>query len=188
MLRWGGGLSADRLTEAGGVTHERPAAASSSLLDVQMIKASELNPAIRVPLAGFLAWLVPGLGHLFLGERVRGVTILITITLIFWAGIAIGGVRETVDPKARVTWFLGQVCTGSHALAAYGWGQAYRDLPDEDYIYRAHWLSSETGVVYTGVAGLLNLLVILDALVRADMVAGKAGRRVSTTRTREGEG
>ena len=38
-----------------------------------------------------------------------------------------------------------------------------------------HWLPADVGVHYTGVAGLLNLLVILDAVARADR--GGAARR-----------
>ena len=47
----------------------------------------------------------------------------------------------------------------------------------------AHWSSNETAVVYTGVAGLLNLLIILDALSRADVVPARARRA-----TRSGAG
>jgi hypothetical protein len=32
----------------------------------------------------------------------------------------------------------------------------------------AYWASAEVGVHYTGVAGLLNLLVIFDAIARAE--------------------
>jgi hypothetical protein len=38
-----------------------------------------------------------------------------------------------------------------------------------------HWLPADVGVHYTGVAGLLNLLVILDAVARGDR--GSSSRR-----------
>ena len=82
-----------------------------------MTTASQMPSVARVPLAGLLAWLVPGLGHLFVGERVRGLIYLITITVTFWGGIAIGGVRDTVDPQARTTWFLAQTCADTISVS-----------------------------------------------------------------------
>src|SRR3990172_10486299 len=70
-------------------------------------------------IAGFLAWLVPGLGHIYLGHRVRGLVCLVTITLTFWTGVAIGGVQATVDPHERTLWFMAQLCSGGNTLAAY---------------------------------------------------------------------
>ena len=141
-----------------------------------MSVSSDIPPVARVPLAGLLAWLVPGLGHFFIGERIRGLIYLVTITVTFWGGIAIGGVRDTVNPGARTTWFMAQTCTGVHGLAAFGWAQSLRSQPKENQPPPGHYRSVDTGVVYSGVAGLLNLLVILDALVRADWVAGRPVR------------
>ncbi len=148
-----------------------------------MAIASEMSPVARVPLAGLLAWMVPGLGHLFIGDRIRGLIYLITITVTFWSGVAIGGVRDTVNPRERTAWFMGQTCAGVNALAAYGWGQQVRARPDSDYQTQAHHRSADTAVVYTGIAGLLNLLAIFDALVRADLVrGGPRSRRMAPAR------
>ena len=138
-----------------------------------MAVGSDMQPVVRVPLAGLLAWIVPGLGHLFIGERVRGLIYLITITVTFWGGVAIGGVRDTVDPRARTAWFMAQTCTGVNSLAAYQWGERSRRDPQASAAGWAHYsyISAETAVVYTGIAGLLNLLAIFDALVRADAVS-----------------
>ena len=130
---------------------------------------SEPPSSLRGPIAGLLAWLVPGLGHLFLGQRGRGLIFLVTITTTFWAGIAIGGVRSTVDPSKRTLWFTAQACSGVNAFAAYAFHRsvATSKRPLGPY------LSSEPGVHYTGVAGLLNILVILDAIGRADRRFGR---------------
>ena len=146
-----------------------------------MTTGSDIPPVARVPLAGLLAWLVPGLGHIFIGERVRGLIYLIAITVTFWGGIAIGGVRDTVDPKARTTWFMAQTCVGVQAVASYGWAQSLRRHPEAGPPGVGHHRSVDTAVVYTGVAGLLNLLAILDALVRADWVSNRPQRVVVTT-------
>ena len=136
-----------------------------------MALGSDMQPVFRVPVAGLLAWIVPGLGHLFIGDRTRGLIYLVTITLTFWCGIAIGGVRDTVDPRARTAWFMAQTCTGVHSLAAYQWGERIRRDPQAPATTRAHHRSADTAVVYSGIAGLLNLLAIFDALVRADAVS-----------------
>ncbi len=125
---------------------------------------------LAAPIAGFLAWLVPGLGHLYLGDRTRGLICLVTITATFWTGVAIGSVQGTVDPRERTLWFMAQICTGGNTLAAYGLRGATLEKPTpQNPGYIPSWLSVDVGVHYTGVAGLLNLLVILDALSRAEL-------------------
>jgi len=138
------------------------------------------NGLLTAPIAGFLGWLVPGLGHIYLGHRVRGLVCLVTITVTFWSGVAIGGVQATVDPQERTLWFMAQLCTGGNTLAAYGLHRVVEPQPaagQRPAAVSAHWLSSDVGVHYTGVAGLLNLLVILDALGRADAPSPKRTRR-----------
>ena len=138
------------------------------------------NSLFAGPIAGFLAWLVPGLGHIYLGHRVRGLVCLVTITVTFWTGVAIGGVQGTVDPHERTLWFMAQLCTGGNTLAAYGLHEVIQ--PNQAPGQRpaaalANWLASDVGVHYTGVAGLLNLLIILDALGRADAPSPTRRRR-----------
>jgi len=130
----------------------------------------EESASIRAPVAGLLAWLIPGLGHVYLGLRTRGVVLLVTVTATFWTGVAVGGVRATVDPYERRLWFTAQVCTGGNTIAAYVLRQRVeqRLTPAEKMAPASHWLPADVGVHYTGVAGLLNLLVILDAVARAE--------------------
>lgn len=147
--------------------------------------AATSDKALRLASAGLLAWAVPGAGYLFLGERTRGVIVLVVIAATFWAGIAIGGIKNTVNPGERTLWFLGQVCAGSHALAALGLSRLVADpessgLPPSAVI--AYGRAEEVSIIYTAIAGMLNLLVILDVLARADQpavaaAASGAGRR-----------
>jgi hypothetical protein len=126
---------------------------------------------LKVLLAGGLAWLVPGLGHFFLGHRARAVIFFAAVTLAFWSGVAVGGVRQVINPKEHRVWFMAQVCTGGNALAGVALAKGVeRKLvaqggPAE---YVGHYISEDVGLHYAGVAGLLNLLVIFDALLRAD--------------------
>jgi hypothetical protein len=131
----------------------------------------------RVPITGLLAWLLPGLGHIYIGDVRRGLIIMVMIAATFWGGVAIGGVVGTVDRKERTAWFMAQICAGSHGLIALAWSSASnRNDPGR---VPAPWLSVETGVIYSGVAGLLNLLAILDALSRAERGAAPTGQSVS---------
>ena len=137
------------------------------------------NSFLRAPIAAILAWLIPGLGHIFLGHKVRGVIFLVVITFTFWTGVAVGGVK-CVDPykpvqqhstaheqrgRARSWWFFAQIMNGGYAVATHAIG-----LHAEGASYLS-WPSGDIASVYTGVAGLLNLLIIIDALVRAEGLA-----------------
>lgn len=140
--------------------------------------AESSSALLRIPLAGVLAWLVPGAGHLLIGERTRGMVFLVVITLTFWTGVVVGSIQGTVAPHSRKLWFMAQIGTGGNALAAYGLHKivAPESAVSSTPIAIGNWLSAEVGVHYTGVAGLLNLLVIMDAIARADL-SYRNGRR-----------
>lgn len=128
---------------------------------------------MRIVLAAVLGWLLPGLGHIFIGERTRGIVFLVVICLTYWSGVAIGGVRSVVNPQEHKLWFMAQMCTGGNTLAAVGLGKVAPDRHDDDGNLIPpvdHWIGVDVGIHYTGVAGLLNLLVILDVILRADPV------------------
>jgi len=135
---------------------------------------------IRLPIVGFLTWLLPGLGHIFIGQRTRGLVLLVTITATFWTGVAIGGVRATIDPHERTLWFVAQMCTAGNTLTGFALHKYLdsRDSSENESTVASHWSSAEIGVHYTGVAGLLNLLIIFDALARTE----PAGRNVPKKR------
>lgn len=137
------------------------------------LKRLEPVSFLRAPIAGILAWVVPGLGHIYLGERNRGLILLVTISLTFWSGVAIGGVGATVNPREQRLWFMAQSLTGGQALVAYTLSN--REMAKSkvgNSVVLSHWLAADVGRHYSGVAGLLNLLVILDAIGRAEMPRG----------------
>jgi len=135
----------------------------------------KLNPA----LTGLAAWVVPGLGHWLIGQRVRAIIFFVAIGVTFWGGVAVGGVKSSVDPRTNAWWFMAQICTGSHAVAAYTLGRQVDRMDPvgqwDTSVYRAYWPALDVAQVYTGVAGLLNIVVILDALVRNERLAAGAG-------------
>ena len=127
----------------------------------------------RAVFAGVLAWMMPGLGHFYLGQHWRGALFLAVITTTFWGGVAIGGVKNTVDPTNHRAWFVAELCSAGNTAAGMIIGSR---LPDPEKgkasPYLATWPADDIGIVYCGVAGLLNVLVILDAVAR-----GAMGRR-----------
>ena len=141
--------------------------------------ANDATVVLRVSVSGLLAWIIPGLGHIYLGLRIRGLVLLVTITATFWTGVAIGGVRETVDPQEKKLWFIAQIFNGGNTLSAYALSQsiARTAAGSGSPAPMGHWLSADVGVHYTGVAGLLNLLVILDAVGCAETSRGSRRHR-----------
>ncbi len=125
---------------------------------------------IKMPIAGILSWILPGLGHIYLGQRSRGLVLLVTITATFWTGVAIGSVQGTVDPTERKIWFFAQIGTGGNAISALALNRitTSEDRANNRKPVVTNWVAAEVGVHYTGVAGLLNILVIFDAVSRAD--------------------
>ena len=130
------------------------------------------------PTAAILAWLWPGLGHISHGDHRRGLRVMFGVLFLFLGGILIGGV-DSVDRRADPLWFLAQVLCGPIALAAdavnqslvkprpAGWQQLYVQ-GDETVrrLLRRKGLGhvNEIGTLYSALAGLMNLVAILDAL------------------------
>ena len=116
-------------------------------------------------MAGVLAWILPGLGHLSLGHRKRGGLIMFGVLFLFISGVLIGGI-DCVDRKNDRLWFLAQSVCGPIAFATDYLNQVYiKGLP-ETQRYEAIALNkpNEMGTLFCALAGLMNLVVILDAL------------------------
>lgn len=88
-----------------------------------------------------------------------------------------GGVKSTVHSSENGAWFAAQLCMGSQAVAAWVAGSQVARLHGNDVSHTAYWPSDNIAVVYSGIAGLLNLLIIIDALARADAVVPRRTSR-----------
>ncbi|MCB9852878.1 MAG: hypothetical protein H6819_07260 [Phycisphaerales bacterium] len=136
-----------------------------------MAKRSQTKESLpSAPLAALLAWLMPGLGHWWIGDRPRAIILFIVVTTTFWAGVAVGGVRTVVSERENGPWIAAELCMGPQSLIALKASKMLREKERKDASlnYRAPWPSGDIGVIYAGVAGLLNLLVILDVLARVE--------------------
>jgi hypothetical protein len=104
-----------------------------------------------------LAYLIPGAGHLYLGKRARAITFFVIIVVLFVIGIVIDGDLYTVTHSGgsllRLLAALGSMGSGIMYFIAAGIG-VQGDVTSITY---------EHGTAFTITAGLMNLLLMLDA-------------------------
>ncbi len=102
------------------------------------------------------AWLVPGLGHFMLQKKVRGLLFLMAVTVMFGLGLYLEGELFPLDRTKPLTLLAG--------LAEMGVGLPYflaKFLGSG--VGRVEAITYEYGYTFCIVAGLLNMLVMLDA-------------------------
>ena len=176
-----------------------------------MAKATQQNQTLPF-VALFMAWLVPGAGHAYVGRLWRGAIIFVTISALFWSGVAMGGVM-TVNPETERWWFVADMLAGVHGLV--GWYR-YHDVA-ADYVKKStidppvpgdtalearrqeaieEYLTGEglalvaptetVARTYAGVAGLLNLMCIFDAVVLS-LIGVRGEARPPGDRRRQGK-
>jgi hypothetical protein len=113
--------------------------------------------------AGLLAWILPGAGHFFLGYRAFGLVYFLAISFPYLAGVLIGGVKYSVNPQENPWLFLAEIGVGSYTvlftLLSYS-------LPAK-VEYLSYYPETDVAQIYLAVAGLLNVLAVLDALARS---------------------
>ena len=76
---------------------------AKTLLDASTSDDSTVEIDLKDPrLAAFLAWLVPGLGHIYQGRTGKGVLFFVCIVGTFFYGMYIGGGRVVYASTADV--------------------------------------------------------------------------------------
>jgi hypothetical protein len=70
------------------------------------------EPRFAALIAGAL---LPGLGHVVAGERLRGLLVGVGVLGLFFGGMLVGGI-DTVDSKDNRVWFFGQALVGPTAF------------------------------------------------------------------------
>ena len=102
------------------------------------------------------SWVIPGAGHLWLGRRSKGLVFLIALPLMFVLGLALQGRLFPFD--------LTEPLVGLAALADLGIGAIYFAARALGYgAGEVRAVTFEYGNAFLIVAGLLNLLVVIDA-------------------------
>lgn len=128
------------------------------------------DPNTRTVIAGLLAWVLPGAGHFWLGRRGLAAVFFVAITLPYMAGAAIGGVKYSVNPVTNRWLFLAELGVGGYTSAFFALSATLPTTPvSEPSPYMSYYPETEVATIYLAVAGLLNVLAILDALMRAQI-------------------
>ena len=102
------------------------------------------------------SWAIPGAGHLWLGRRSKGLVFLLALPLMFAVGVALRGRLfpfQLADPLVGLA-ALADVGIGATYFMAGAFGYGGGDVRAVTYEY---------GNAFIIVAGLLNMLVLIDA-------------------------
>jgi hypothetical protein len=102
------------------------------------------------------SWAIPGAGHLWLGRRSKGLVFLVALPLMFAIGLGIHGRLFPFDLSEPLVCLaaVADLGIGLMYFAASALGFGAGDVRAVTYEY---------GNAFLIVAGLLNLLVIVDA-------------------------
>jgi hypothetical protein len=122
------------------------------------IKASPVAPpnATMAIVAPAVGWLIPGAGHLIQKRWIRGVTLMISVCVMFALGLAMQGkvYRPNTGDLLDMLGFIGDLGAGGLYIVTRvldaGQGSIARAVADY-------------GTKYIVVAGLLNVIAAVDA-------------------------
>jgi len=157
------------------------------------------------PHAGIASIVLPGLGHAVLGMPRRGALIAVGVFGLFFGGLLIGGI-DAIDRREHPFWFFGQALVGPAAFAADSINQNHFKVNDQGTLRSVNpdegrgpdgfprqledgenppnikgvGRVSELGLLLPTLAGMLSVLVFIDALmpaVGAKDLFGKPGDR-----------
>lgn len=132
-----------------------------------------------------LAWLLPGLGHLYLGRRLRAAVFFAVVMACFALGVGSGGASTLIDSRQPLTYLavFDNLATGPIELLSrrLTYGRIVYSLPGEEgdprraeltdrWRTRVRRVTYEYGNTFLLTAGLMNILLILDAF---DIATGR---------------
>ena len=142
-------------------------------------------PAVSPVMPCVLAWLLPGLGHFSLGRKGRALAFFAVVLSTFALGLFSGGTSSLADGQQPLCYLatfdnlaLGPIEVIARKISLGG--LVYRLPPDESDPRRQQLMARlrervrhptyEYGSTYLLTAGLMNMLLILDAF---DIASGR---------------
>lgn len=140
----------------------------------QFDQSGQWNPG-----PAFFGWLVPGLGHWVVGQRRRATIIGLSIALLWVLGLLVGGIG-VIDHRQHRFWFLGQSLIApsigvNYATQKIKTTQSIPTPAGDEPVYQPSFSRiHEQGVLFTALAGLLNLLAVIDVACRPQALARHA--------------
>lgn len=113
-------------------------------------------------LCAWLAWLVPGLGHWVQGRRLRAAIVAALLLGLLIAGTALAE-SSNLSRERHFYYWGAQFLSGAPALVlefTSGWPRVEHEIPRAD-----------TGLLLAALAGLLNVLAMLDVYAWGEALA-----------------
>jgi len=136
-------------------------------------------PLVFDPFAAVLAWLVPGLGHIVIGQKERGLVILVAVHLMMATGLLVGGI-DVVDKNEDRWWYMGEALAGPIPVLINKYHQKLKvevrdpvtrrvvrkaPPPGDNPAYEPSLARvNEMGTLFVTLAGMLNLICIIDVV------------------------
>jgi type 1 glutamine amidotransferase len=130
-----------------------------------------------------LNWVFPGLGHIALGYRRRGMLAMVAILGMFAGGLLIGGL-DAVDSVEDGPWYIAQSGNGPIAFAADLANQQLlkkgkvgellpapsptdpsgRPAPGQHYVstFKGIGAANEFGTLFIALGGMMNFILVMD--------------------------
>jgi hypothetical protein len=116
-------------------------------------------PVANPALCAGISWIVPGLGQARAGQKDKGVLMGAAVLIVFAAGLAFSH-GHAVDRPIYDVWWIGQnLCGGGSLFAALVTGPLRSEAAPPNL---------DLGIVLCTVAGLMNLVVMVDAYTIAE--------------------
>lgn len=126
----------------------------------------------RTRLAVIVAWLFPGAGHFFLGRRRRGLLLGGAVVATFVLGMVLADFRNIHPYGRHWVWGIAHAYAGLLSVIAALATHSLKITADNPH-YQA-------GCLYSGAAGLLNILLMVDVYDLGTRDDGAAKRAPST--------
>ncbi len=128
------------------------------------MNAEAVERRIHPAVAALLAWIFPGLAHFYVGRRRTGIAFAAIVTVMFLLGLSFEGRLYTIDRSQPLTILATFAVSGAGLLNIAA--RFLVDNPGGTILSPTY----EYGCAYLLTAGLMNLLLMLDAW---DIVQGK---------------
>ena len=140
--------------------------------------AAPMRPPVSPWMPCLLAWVLPGLGHIYLGKKQTGLVFLAVVLATFALGISSNGTAALIDPRHPLTVLATFDNLAVGPIEAISRFITYRRfvyrLPEDEtdpqqaelnekVRQRIRSVTYEYGNTFLLTAGLMNMLLILDA-------------------------
>lgn len=133
--------------------------AADAAFQARLRQAGREQGAAGPALAAGLSWLLPGLGHARVGQKDKGMLMGAAVVLLFAFGVAVAE-GHAVDRALQPIWWMGQ--------SLWGGGVALCAVTTAPLQFSHYPEGHDLGIVLCTVAGLMNLVVMIDAYTVAE--------------------